>query len=168
MRLRIFLWYLTLIVILGFLFPPAAINAAEVSPEQLKEVGRMFVCNCNCGTQIDPLDESQCPTAKVFRKELEQMLKEGKSKEEIRDHYVAQFGESILRAPLKSGFSLSIWIIPFVCLAAGGGGLWFLIRRKMSQNRWKEPADHEGMLRESSMENELYQELIERERKKYL
>ncbi len=168
MRSRVFLLYLNLSLILGIFLPTTAARAAEVSPEQLKEVGSMFVCNCNCGTQIDPLDESQCPTAKVFRKEIEQMLREGKSKEEIRDYYVAQFGESILRAPLKSGFSLTVWIIPFACLTAGGGGIWILIRRKISGNRGREMKDHDAMLAASSLESELYQEMIERERKKYL
>lgn len=168
MRIRVFQMVLMLSLTFGSYFPMTASGAEDISPEKWKEFSQLFVCNCDCGPQIDPLDETQCPSAKVFRKEIEQMLREGKSKEEIRDYYVSQFGESILRAPLKSGFSLTAWIFPFVSLAAGGGGIWFLIQRRINRNRHKLQTGNEEMIVTSSIESELYQEMIESERKKYL
>lgn len=168
MRKQILQKFLLLSLTLVFLLPTTASQAAGVSPEKLQEVGSIFVCNCNCGTQIDALDESQCPTAKVFRKEIAQMLAEGKSKEEIRDYYVSQFGESILRAPLKSGFSLTAWVVPFVSLGAAGGGIWLLIQRRMRRSHPTLSENRDEMTAMSSVESEVYQEMIERERKKYL
>ena len=44
----------------------------------------------------------------------------GKSKPEVLQAMVAQYGERILAAPTKEGFNLTAWIIPFVMLVAGG------------------------------------------------
>lgn len=168
MKKQTFLLIMNFILIVLTIFPAPAGFAQEVSPEVLRDVGSQFVCNCNCGTQIDPLDETQCPTAKVFRKELEQLILAGKTKEEIRDHYVAQFGESILKAPLKSGFSLTAWIFPFISLLAGGGAILYLMKVRMKKYSPATNVEHTSQSEKDLIKKELFEELVEKERKKYL
>lgn len=163
--MRIALTFILLLFLASFVTTNFS-QADEINPDVLKRLSVLFVCNCNCGTQINPFDETQCPTAKVFRKEVEQMLHEGKTEIQIRDYYVAQFGESILRVPLKTGFSLTIWVIPFVALVVGLGGIGFLLLRWTRRNS-KIPLSN-GMAIPKSVESELYQEMVDRERKKYL
>jgi cytochrome c-type biogenesis protein CcmH len=51
--------------------------------------------------------------------EIEAFVKEGRSKEEILDHYVAQYGERILASPIAKGFNLFAWIVPALILGVG-------------------------------------------------
>ncbi len=44
------------------------------------------------------------------------MMNKGWDKDKIRDYYVNIYGEEILTAPEKSGFSLTAWVLPFVAL----------------------------------------------------
>ena len=42
------------------------------------------------------------------------MMNKGWDKDKIENYYVNQYGEEILTAPERSGFSLVAWILPFV------------------------------------------------------
>ncbi len=53
------------------------------------------------------LDQSQTPLAKQMRQILRDRLAVGQSEEEILDYFVSLYSESVLAAPLKSGFNLS-------------------------------------------------------------
>lgn len=158
------------IVVTFMLLLPTAIGFAQqqVPPEVLQDVGSQFVCNCNCGTQVDPLDVTQCPTAKVFRAELEQLILSGKTKEEIRDYYVAQFGESILKAPMKKGFSLAIWIVPFIILLVGAVGIGYVIKKMKKGQGSQVIVVEEQQTLERSAQQEYLEEMLQKERKKYL
>ena len=51
--------------------------------------------------------------------EIEAFVEEGLTKEEILDHYVAQYGERILASPIAKGFNLFAWIVPALILGVG-------------------------------------------------
>ena len=55
----------------------------------------------------ETLDQSQAPLAKQMRQILRDRLAVGQSEEEILDYFVSLYSESVLAAPLKSGFNLS-------------------------------------------------------------
>jgi cytochrome c-type biogenesis protein CcmH len=64
---------------------------------------------------------------------IREQIAAGKSNQDIRDYFVARYGESVLASPEASGFNLLVWVMPAVI--AGGGGLavfWVLknMRRK--------------------------------------
>jgi len=172
MKQQAYFWLRLLGMAFALIVPVTASQAANPGSEDIQRMCLLFVCNCNCGTQINPCDESQCPTAQAFRGEIEQMLRDGKTKEQIRDYYVAQFGESILRAPLKTGFSLTAWTLPFAGLALGGAGVWLLIRRRISNSSLQLAGAGELLSGPAgagnAVDSELYAEMIERERRKYL
>ena len=57
------------------------------------------------------------------------MLAAGQSESEILDHYVVEYGDLILAAPAAEGFSLVVYVLPFLLLFLGIGTLVVIIRR---------------------------------------
>ncbi|MHB1131096.1 MAG: cytochrome c-type biogenesis protein CcmH [Chloroflexota bacterium] len=58
-----------------------------------------------------------------FRKKLE----DGESREQILAYFVDRHGESILREPLKVGFSQLLWLLPRSILLVGSVLLAFYL-----------------------------------------
>ena len=95
--------------------------AALVSGDVEKEL----MCQCGCTMVVNVCD---CDTANQIRAVISEKISQGQSKEEILAYFVGQYGEKVLAAPTKKGFNLTVWVLPFVAIAAGGVGLYFILR----------------------------------------
>jgi cytochrome c-type biogenesis protein CcmH len=67
-----------------------------------------------CGTTLDQSDSSVAQNMKMF---IAAEIRAGKTKSEIEDSLVSQFGEAVLAAPPKHGFNLLAWLLPLIGLA---------------------------------------------------
>ncbi len=72
-----------------------------------------------CPTCKSTLDQSNAPVADRMREVIDERIKAGDSKSEIKDGFVDQFGPAVLAAPPKRGFDLVAWLLPLVGLGAG-------------------------------------------------
>ena len=50
---------------------------------------------------------------------IRELAAEGKSREEIVDHFVGIYGERILAVPVARGFNLMVWVAPVIVLGLG-------------------------------------------------
>ncbi len=80
------------------------------------DVENSLICNCGCG-QL--LGTCECERAEEMRTKIRGMIDKGKTKEQILNSFVSQYGESILSAPPKKGFNLIAYIFPFAGLLVG-------------------------------------------------
>ena len=64
-----------------------------------------------CGTLLELAESPQATREKAF---VEGLVKEGQSKDEIKDALVDQYGDAVLAEPKGSGFSLSAYVVPIV------------------------------------------------------
>jgi cytochrome c-type biogenesis protein CcmH len=131
-----------LLLVLGLLFGCTTypLLAAEASPSaddpelearvmQVAGELRCLVC------QNQTIADSHADLAKDLRREVREMLAQGKSEREVREFMVARYGDFILyRPPLKAS-TLLLWIGPFALLAAA-----FWVHRRMVRDR-AAPAD---------------------------
>jgi cytochrome c-type biogenesis protein CcmH len=66
------------------------------------------------------VDQHESPKASEIRQKITELLKEGKTKEEILDYFVAQpsYGERILATPSQKNVlgKLAYWLIPFALI----------------------------------------------------
>ncbi len=113
--------------------PPApGVQAQETaSPERLKRLSeelRCLVC------QNQTLADSNADLAVDLKRQIETLLAQGQSDNQIRDYMVARYGDFVLYRPPLQGNTLLLWIGPFAMLA-GGGLLWWLIQRRNRLNR---------------------------------
>ncbi len=79
-----------------------------------------------CGTLLE-LAES--PQAQRERALVRRLIAEGKSKDEIKDALVAQYGRQVLALPGGSGFDLSAYLVPAIAFVVAVVALAFGVRR---------------------------------------
>ncbi|MBA3864860.1 MAG: cytochrome c-type biogenesis protein CcmH [Solirubrobacterales bacterium] len=86
-------------------------GASAATPQtSLTEIESEVMCPV-CGTLLELAESPQAQREKVF---VERLVRAGKSKGEIKDALVAEYGDAVLALPQGSGFSLSAYLVPIV------------------------------------------------------
>lgn len=114
---------LAIVLLALALAAPLAVQAQTV-----EDVGQNFMCQCGCNSQLPNCIHGACDVRDKMNAAIATMLSQGKSVAQISASFVAQYGEQVLAVPPKKGFNLTAWIAPFVGIAAGGVGLFFVLR----------------------------------------
>jgi cytochrome c-type biogenesis protein CcmH len=101
-----------LVALTGLLLPSAAAaaNAPSSLRTTLNEIEEEVMCPV-CGTLLGLAESPQATREKAF---VEKLVKEGKSKDEIKDALVDQYGNAVLAEPTGGGFSISAYVVPIV------------------------------------------------------
>jgi len=136
---------LAVLVALTALTLPTAAAAAE-APSSLRttlnEIEEEVMCPV-CGTLLGLAESPQATREKAF---VEKLVKEGKSKGEIKDALVEQYGNAVLAEPNGSGFSISAYVVPIVAFIVAIVLLGFAVWkwRKAAGSRDDKRPDVEG------------------------
>jgi cytochrome c-type biogenesis protein CcmH len=139
----------------------------DYKSSEFKAVASQFACTCGCGQDHFECDSNTCSLTKEFKKDLVGMMNKGWDKDKIRAYYVNIYGEEILTAPEKSGFSLTVWVLPFAAIGAAAISLFIVIRKWVKKKGPDEP-NTESLSNEDEIEGEILSSIIDEERKKYL
>lgn len=83
--------------------------------------------------QNQSLADSDAQIAVDLRREILQMIRDGRSDAEIREFLVARYGEFVLYRPGISPATLLLWFGPLLVLAGGGVALWRIARARSRQ-----------------------------------
>jgi cytochrome c-type biogenesis protein CcmF len=106
-------------------------NIAPVLPRNdiERHLGQRLVCLCGgCGKE--PIGVCTCDYAKDIRRQIASLVDQGKSEDEILQHFIAQYGsEELLGAPIDKGFNRVAWLFPYVAGATGVAALGFVAVR---------------------------------------
>lgn len=78
-----------------------------------------------CGTA---LNLSQSPQAERERAFIRRLINRGRSKEEIKDALVGEFGPEVLATPGSEGFDLVAWVVPGAGIVLAAIALGFGVR----------------------------------------
>jgi cytochrome c-type biogenesis protein CcmH len=89
---------------------------------------RCVVCQ-NLSVADSPSDMAQ-----QMRAIVREQVAAGKTPEEIKDYFVSKYGEWVLLAPTTKGFSLLVWVFPFIALI-GGLILGFFVLRSWTRKK---------------------------------
>lgn len=159
------------LLIITFIFQasffPVEAKQIDYKSAEFKAVASQFNCTCGCGQDHYECDPNTCSLTKTFKQDLVSMMNKGWDKNKIRDYYVNIYGEEILTAPEKSGFSLTAWILPFVVLGLAAASLFFVIR-KWVKKKGLEETSMDNEISKDAVESEILSSMIDEERKKYL
>jgi cytochrome c-type biogenesis protein CcmH len=79
----------------------------------LTEISSEVMCPV-CGTLLELAESPQAQREKVF---VQRLVVAGRTKAEIKDALVAEYGEEVLALPQGSGFDLSAYLVPIVAFA---------------------------------------------------
>ena len=99
---------------------------ASVSEQVVYEVAselRCVVC------QNLSVADSPSEMAAQMRAIVRERLAAGDSPEQVREYFVARYGEWILLAPRRRGFNLLVWGFPIAAVVVGFVAVAFLLRR---------------------------------------
>ncbi len=110
---------------------PGTGGAAQTS---LADVEDEVMCPI-CGTL---LELSESPQAERQRAFVARQIAAGRSKEQIKDALVAEYGRGVLAVPGASGFDLSAYLVPVVAFAAA------LLALAIGVGRWRRAGGRGG------------------------
>lgn len=96
-----------------------AAPAAAAPQATLPDVEDEVMCPI-CGTLLELAEAPQAQRQRVF---VRRLIAEGRSKEEIKDALVSQYGDEVLAVPGDSGFDLSAYLVPALGFALAAAGL---------------------------------------------
>ena len=115
---------------------PATAAAAPAPQTTVNAIEAEVMCPI-CGTLLELAESPQAKREKVF---VAKLVAEGKSKSEVKDALVAQYGPSVLALPKASGFDLSAYLVPILALAIAVIALIFSVLRWRRSGRANEPS----------------------------
>jgi len=95
------------------LLAPAAALAAEPRAS-LTDIEDEVMC-LECGTA---LNVSNSEVADQEREFIAELIAQGKTKQEVKDALVAEYGPRVLAEPADDGFELTAWLVPLLAALA--------------------------------------------------
>jgi cytochrome c-type biogenesis protein CcmH/NrfF len=112
-------------LVLGLLALGAPAAAAPIPATTVHDIEDEVMCPI-CGTLLELADSPQAKREKVY---VAKLVAAGKTKAEIKDALVAQYGASVLALPKASGFDLSAYLVPIVAIVLAAIALAFSVAR---------------------------------------
>ena len=130
---RYFLTLLAVIFLAAAIFP-AGVSAQEETPvtdDEVNAVAKELYCP-EC--ENTPLDV--CPTTACaqWRELIREKIHQGWTPEQVKEYFVAQYGDRVLAEPPRTGINWLVYILPPLMILAGGIYLALYIRR-MKKNQ---------------------------------
>ena len=113
---------------------PASAAVGAIPQTNIADVEDEVMCPI-CGTL---LELAQSPQAQRQRVLVKRLIAQGKSKDEIKDALVAEYGREVLALPRGSGFDLSAYLVPALAFSVAVAGLALGVRR------WRRAAPPRG------------------------
>lgn len=160
-----FLYTLTFIFIflLSILFTGIALAQSATPPtdDEVNVIAHQLYCPV---CQNTPLDVCPTEACRDWRELIRTMLAEGKTEDQILQHFVDQYGDKVLARPPLSGLNWMIYLAPPAIILAGA----FVLFRSLKE--WTKPkaaATGSGTARsEASSVKDDYEARLEEELKK--
>ncbi len=141
------------------LLPVSPVRADSLT---VGDISKELVCQCGCNMVLSNCTMMDCGGMEAMTASIEQQIAQGRSKDEIIQSFVGQYGEQVLSSPPKRGFNLTAWVLPFGALLIGGIIIYAALRAWV--RRGKHP--HEVRV-EAEEANEEYRRRLEKELKEF-
>lgn len=120
---------LLLSLVSGQAAPPEPAIAEPVAPQRMagemldperearvQRLGKLIRCPM---CQALSIADSNSPSARAQLEKVRELVREGRSDEEVLEYFVARYGEFALLEPKKEGLNLAVWIAPLALLLIG-------------------------------------------------
>jgi len=125
-------WSGTIIAALGvfaavmLLAVPASAQAPTPSDDEVNAIARQLYCPV---CENVPLDVCPTQACAQWRATIREKLGLGWTEQQIKDYFVAQYGDRVLAAPPPRGLNWLVYLLPPLVLIGGGLLLWQTMRR---------------------------------------
>jgi cytochrome c-type biogenesis protein CcmH len=109
-------------------------NAPPQPTANLPDIENQVMCPV-CGTALNLSFSPQADRERAF---IRHEIAQGKTKDQIINDLVAQYGTAVLAEPPKSGFDLTAWLVPGIAIILAAIGIAFGLRRWRRAGRARE------------------------------
>ncbi len=108
---------------------------ASMTPQQRDDLEHQIKCQCGCVLDIFTCrtTDFSCTVSPAMHGDVLALVEGGYDGPEIMAAFQSVYGERVLMAPVKSGFNLLGWTMPFIALGSGAVILAVLLRRWKSR-----------------------------------
>jgi cytochrome c-type biogenesis protein CcmH len=110
---------------LAALLAPAASGFRPQPRASLPDTEDEVMCPI-CGTLLELSESPQADRERAF---IRKLIAQGRSKQQIKDALVAEYGRQVLALPKGSGFDLSAYLVPIAAFLLAVGALTAGVRR---------------------------------------
>ncbi len=124
----------TILIGLVFIQPAiSAIEATQFKDKATQERYQTIISELRCLVcQNQNLADSDAGLAKDLRRKTADMLKQGKSDDEIYNFMSDRYGEFVLYKPQFNSQTAALWLAPFILLLIAAISVFINIRRRQS------------------------------------
>ena len=152
------LFALVLIALTGLFYQTASAQDTTPTDDDVNAIAKQLYCPVCENTPLDV-----CPTeaCRQWRELIRQMLAEGKTEQEIKDYFVANYGARVLSEPPRTGFNWLVYIIPPVLILVGAVLLFNAFRAWTKPKSAEASAGQEKEAGTSSSDDEYVRRLEE-------
>ncbi|MBA5601289.1 cytochrome c-type biogenesis protein CcmH [Pectobacterium aroidearum] len=113
----------------------------DTQEQQFRELTMQLRCP-KC--QNNSIADSNSMIASDMRQKVYELMQQGQTKEQVVDYMVDRYGYFVTYEPPITPFTLLLWLLPALFLAAGG---WMIIRRAHRIKSVKEPMSEQDKKR---------------------
>jgi cytochrome c-type biogenesis protein CcmH len=99
-----------LVALLALAAPLASAAAPQTTLPAMEQQVMCVVCRT-------PLSVANGPQADAERRQIRELIAQGKSEQQIKDVLVAQYGDRVLALPKAGGFDLAVYLVPIAAVA---------------------------------------------------
>jgi cytochrome c-type biogenesis protein CcmH len=115
-----------IVAALALMLAVAPASAHAATPQTtINDVEGEVMCPI-CGTLLELAESPQAQRERAF---VKRQIAAGKSKDEVKDALVAQYGRAVLAVPGGSGFDLSAYLVPAIAFVVAAVALALGVRR---------------------------------------
>jgi cytochrome c-type biogenesis protein CcmH len=111
-------------VLLGVLI---LIGAGDNSA-RVEKLGHQMMCMCGCNQILLECNHVGCTYSERMRGELVAAVDAGSSDDAVLQTFIEKYGTTVLASPTHSGFDRVAWIMPYLALIVGVGGVALIVR----------------------------------------
>lgn len=129
----------------------AIVESPDIAPDEFattaqKERFKTLIQDLRCTVcQNQNLADSHASLAKDLRREILEMMQQGKTDAQITQHLVDRYGEFVLYKPRFERATYILWVGPFAALLLAVVGFVVLIRRRAAQPTHLSDADKQAL-----------------------
>jgi cytochrome c-type biogenesis protein CcmH len=111
--------------------PPKAGARPSMTDDARDDLEHHIKCQCGCVLDVFTCrtTDFSCSVSPAMHNDVVNLVAGGYNAAEIMGAFQSVYGERVLMAPIKQGFNLLGYIMPFAALIAGGGAVALLIRK---------------------------------------
>ena len=116
--------------------------SASMTPVERDALERQLKCQCTCILDVYTCRTTDftCSVSPAMHRDVMRLVEGGYTAQEIKDAFIATYGEVALTAPVKQGFNWAGYFAPAVVMTTGGIVLTMMIKRWTARSAAAAPA----------------------------